>query len=499
MKGCFSGLSIVAALAGGLSPVLTSQPSTSEAQAQQYFRSGLEFAHRRQYDQALKDFDTVARTYPLSQWAARAMYEGARIRCEAFGDVVATREALEQANTRYPGGDIKPWWDILEARLGMAASRSELEFRTAVSDLERVLRVFQGSAAIPAALFYLAEAERQTGRLDQARERFSRLAREHSGSAWAARAHFGLARVVLSEGKSLEALELVQRVADRFPDSEEAATARKWSTALLRLYVRPAAVLHALIQTIRPPGSGGAVRSIAVTPGGQLVVATSRGVFVTPVDAEAYTLIGQEDGVSVDAKGQAFLFSPTGFRERGRNLVTVSLSQFVDRNSRQKDQLDSIVAMAVTSARDYLIADHRRRSIYRLGRGHDAESWLAGINVRRLSINADDEVAILSAEREVEVYDRFGRPRTLSLRGTPKDRFRDPRDLAFDAWGHVYVLDRGHRSVLVFSPTGRFVRSLDSASEREPHAFTRASALTVDEAGTLFILDERNRQIQVYQ
>jgi predicted RNA polymerase sigma factor len=71
-------------------------------------------------------------------------------------------------------------------------------------------------------------------------------------------------------------------------------------------------------------------------------------------------------------------------------------------------------------------------------------------------------------------------------------------DVGFDALGHMYVLDRGKNSVVVFGAKNKFVANV-TMPEKSTGAFTRAAALAVDPSGRLFIFDERAKRIQVYQ
>ena len=74
---------------------------------------------------------------------------------------------------------------------------------------------------------------------------------------------------------------------------------------------------------------------------------------------------------------------------------------------------------------------------------------------------------------------------------------RNPVSIAFDALGHLYVLDRGRPSVIVFSPQAKFVTSF-AIEQDAPGAFREPGALAVDPAGRLYIYDERAERVQLY-
>ncbi|MGC4083188.1 MAG: hypothetical protein QM736_14030 [Vicinamibacterales bacterium] len=74
----------------------------------------------------------------------------------------------------------------------------------------------------------------------------------------------------------------------------------------------------------------------------------------------------------------------------------------------------------------------------------------------------------------------------------------EPQDVAYDALGHLYVLDRGKGNILVFGPKNRLITML-TIPNNAPGALNRGEALGVDAAGRLDVFDERSRRIQVYQ
>ncbi len=85
----------------------------------------------------------------------------------------------------------------------------------------------------------------------------------------------------------------------------------------------------------------------------------------------------------------------------------------------------------------------------------------------RLAVNAVDDVAILDRNgKAVSVVDREGRPLArLQAKGTGYD-FQEPVDVAFDALGHFYVLDRASGSIFVFGPQAAAADDVDDSAEQ---------------------------------
>jgi transcription elongation factor len=116
-----------------------------------------------------------------------------------------------------------------------------------------------------------------------------------------------------------------------------------------------------------------------------------------------------------------------------------------------------------------------------------------------MAVNRLDDVALIDKDsKAVTIVDRDAKPLVKIQAKGSNYQLDEPVDLTFDQLGHVYLLDRGKASVLVFTAKGRLITTFTIA-EKAPGAFTRARALGLDAAGRMFIFDERAKRIQVYQ
>jgi hypothetical protein len=87
------------------------------------------------------------------------------------------------------------------------------------------------------------------------------------------------------------------------------------------------------------------------------------------------------------------------------------------------------------------------------------------------------------------------------LRIGSEDLANDPyvfsgiNDLRFDAADNLYVLDRLEFVIKVFSPTGRYLRTVQLKKGQGPGEFERPSCFDMDPSGDLFIADMTSRRI----
>ena len=149
------------------------------------------------------------------------------------------------------------------------------------------------------------------------------------------------------------------------------------------------------------------------------------------------------------------------------------------------------------STGEYLITDRSGKGIQKFSADGKPLGRFAAETPDRLAINDLDQVAALDAEtKTIKVFDRDGKLVRTIARG-PGYELVKPVDLAFDALGYLYVLER-LSAVLVFSPTGALVSRV-VIPEKDAGAFKQGAALALDSADRLYIYDDHEQRIQVYR
>jgi hypothetical protein len=166
------------------------------------------------------------------------------------------------------------------------------------------------------------------------------------------------------------------------------------------------------------------------------------------------------------------------------------------RAPRAVEEIPSMIAMA---SGDWLIADRKAKTVVRISADGKFLSNFATVNAERLARNDFDDVAMIDRDsKSVIIADRDGRTiGRLAAKGQGY-QFEDPADLAFDALGHLYVLDSRRAAIHVFAPNQRLVTTITSAG-RQPGSLQRPRAMAIDSAGRLYVFDDSSQRIQVYQ
>ncbi len=493
-------LAVVALVPVALAQRSMAQNAASEDLARRQYESGLQFLREQKYTEALKDFQTVVERYPGSQVAHAALLQVAQFYVDVARDAGAAKAALDSLLERYAMSESAPLAQVLAGRVALAQSRTPSSIEAALAAFDRVPRLFPRSDAVAAALVYAGDTLRGIGRDEEAIQRYRDASTGYPESSWAAGALIGEARCLVRSGDIRRAMESLQQVRQRYPTSREAVTALAWNTILYRLYLRP---------PIQPPfrfsgktiaGPGGKLKDVeamAFAPDGTLYVVTSSGLAAFDSSGRrvnAPTAV-EPHAIAFDDAGSAFVARRGGVTAPGGRLLTLD----VPKPDGTRRVLEEIPGLALNSRGEILTIDSNGRTVARFSReGTYLSSFSAGV-AERLAVDVNDTIAALGREGATVVL--MNPDGTVIRRLTAKGagyQFENPADLAFDPFGHLYVLDRSGRCVFVFNGAGRLVTRF-SVPERAPGALRKPTAFALDASGRLFIFDRDAERVQVYQ
>jgi TolA-binding protein len=491
------GLRIAAIMAAG-TVVLSAQGNTEEFARRQY-ESGLSFMQNGRYAEALKDFQAVLDSFGKSSVADNALLQVALYQLEVPHDTASAQAAVERLLKDYPDTDSAPMAHVVAGRIALAKGRAPSDVDAALASFERVPRLFPNDEAVPAAGFYAGDTLRMVRRTEEALDRFRRVSMEYPRSSWAARARLGAGMCLVAGDRAPRALEEFQRVRQQLPESFEGSEALNLNTILYRLYVRaPAQPAYAF--NGRYPGTENAklkdIVGIHFDSSGELLLGHKLGVSIYDSRGTLVRTVSSEEPSTffLDERGRLILArKDTLIVERGE--VTPVRIPMQDKPKAIED-IPSALAM---SGGMRLVADRKGKQVLRFAPNGTFMNKFIGVDAERLAINQLDDVAMIDREtKSVVIVDRDGKMLgKIAQKGTGYE-FDNPIDVTYDAFGQIYVLDRGKASVFVFGPRNRLLTTI-TIPEKSPGAFPRASAFGLDRAGRIYIYDDRAQTIQVYQ
>ena len=361
-----------------------------------------------------------------------------------------------------------------------------------------------------------------------------RVQDEYAMSSAAPDAGLWASRALVAVGDPISAMEELQLVRNRWPRTSTASVALAHNSILRRLYARPnEAAAYGAPEKISPERID-PVTSLAVTSHNAVFRAGEKGVEVVQtadgdrLPSGAFTrprLTTDNEGALVVIDGGRLVPPPPG-----KPLVLT-----VPRLNKAAEALEKIETAVQLSNGDWLVMDANDKAIQRFARDgsylqpfESTPGKDGPVKVSHLAANAFDEVAGLDdGHSRVVLFDASGAVKgTIPYKRRNQDfrdsqdvayELKDPRDLAFDAFGHLYVLDP--KAVAIFSPYAPAVpgrapvrpaadvnrgddfrlRTLFvDAAEKGREGF-RATAFAVDRAGAIFLYDETLKQMVVYR
>ena len=510
-----SGLGSIAVLATGL---LAQSTASDEEVARLQLESGRKFAREGNYVEALKDFRAVADVHPASSSADNALLEIARYYLDVVSDEKQAAVAVDAILKKYATSDSAPDAYVMAGRLALAHSHQPADLETAIANFDRVFRLFPTSDAVPRSLRLLGDTLWFGNRLDEALAALGRVDLEYPTSISAAEAHLSAGRVLVSLGDPISAMDELQQVRNRWPNTPEAAMALSRITLLYRLYVRgkngPAYVLS-------PDAVGPAklenVVGLAATSTDKVYWASESGVGVAvPATADPPPTVTRPRGLALDSAGNAIIVDTGVLRTQSGGTVLLMLPKS-DGTQEPLSKPDAVVQL---SNGDWLVMDGGGKNIHRYSQTGAYQGPFAVSHASRLAVNAVDEVAAIDKDQKaIVLFDAAGKiSGKIPLKGTGYD-LQNPEDLTYDAFGHLYVLDRG--AIAVFSPypaapaaaaaapapaapspaaarTYRLV-TLFAEPEKSTAGFHKGTAFALNQAGVVYLYDETAKRILVYR
>jgi TolA-binding protein len=487
--------------AGLVSSATRASAQTAEEQARRRFATGRDSLQNRRYQEALRDFRAVADDYKDTSVADDALLEIARYELEVGNSLQRSQEALDRLLKEHKDSDSAPMAHLLVGRVAMARGRTQADIDAAIGSFSRVEGLFPRSDAVPEALYYKGEVFRLVDRHTEAIPHYRDVTLRYPRTLWAARAHIGLSLTLARTGNALAAIDELQRVRLRFPDSPEADRAERLLTILYRLYVLPTTgVAPYQWSTKTLAGPAGRLRDIlnlTMSPGDDLAATNDLGTLVFEAGKTAPTMVRHAPAYSAyySRLGRLVIAGKGVLRVDPSTAIPLAAPQ-VAKPPRPLGELRAAVGL---STGDVLVSDGDTKSVLQFSESGKYIGEFSKTDASRLVVNQLDHVAMLDRESVwVTIVDR---DRKTLLHVGPRGQgfeFKNPVDIAFDAFGHLYVLDRGSFTVWVFTPDGK-LRTQFTLAEKAPGAFARARTLTLDSAGRLFIFDERAEAVRIYR
>jgi hypothetical protein len=367
----------------------------------------------------------------------------------------------------------------------------------------------------------------RSGKFDDALMQLTRIEKDFPTTTVAAEAFLEAGRALVAVGYPATAMQELQKVRTRqWPRLLEADVAALREVALARItllqriYLRPNAPFSG-------PGKpfGASVQNVfALRVSGKNAVywAAERGV--GPTTWAPLPPAKDLRGLTLDATGKPVVI------DGGQLIGGPSDVLKVTRPTDKPEPLEKIgAAVQLASSGDWIVHDEDKGLLRFKNDGTYAGPFETGnrrVKALKLAINDFDEIAAIDRESpRIVLFNAAGAE--IGEITEVRAEVKEPQDLTFDAFGHLYVLDQ--RTLVVLSPyapaageaaarsapTGAAapkpaaapasradayqLRVKFSEPEKSREGFHRGAALAVDRGGAVYVYDKELKQVLVYR
>lgn len=481
--------------------ILSSLLFTAEDQAKGHYDSAVFLLKDKKYPQALDDLNFIVKSFPQSPLADDALLLLGTYYLNEQKNLDQALAPFKQIKDKYTESNSAPaaYYYIGVIHL---AKRTPGDLTEAYANFERVTRIFPSSDWVDKSLVGAGTALEWQGEYDKAYEAFSEVKIRFASSPLAARAQFEMGICLLYGEHFLDAATDFQQVIDGFPQSEFATKALEINTLLYRLYLAPQSdkstyapdttYSPALRELDDPTGMAmDSKQNLYLSDKGKktVLVFDSAGKSVNSIAALSPFFI------SIDDQDRALVANDTNVIVFGGQPISFNYQK----ENGKVEPVTEIRAAALNQSGDYFVASEKWKGL--LAYDHES-SPLTELpfsktekEFTKVLVNARNQIYAMDQQRkQVVVFDAAGK--TLYGIGPVGKGFEFDRieDFALDRANHLYLLTKNPRGVLIFSPSGAFMKFIAS-DKKTPVAFEDAKVITVGPSGSIYILDKDLRRI----
>ncbi|MBT3637165.1 MAG: hypothetical protein HN531_09510 [Opitutae bacterium] len=119
-----------------------------------------------------------------------------------------------------------------------------------------------------------------------------------------------------------------------------------------------------------------------------------------------------------------------------------------------------------------------------------------GLSIRGNRLAVGQEISSGDGDHVVRIYDTNGSLiREIGQEGTGPGQFNQPRGVAYDSSGNLWVTDYGNHRIQIFDQNGNFIRQFGEYSEYV--TFRQAYASVMDGDGKIYVSEQQNHRVVV--
>jgi len=471
--------------------------------AQRLFEEGQRLERELDLEAALKQYSLVVDQFPESPLAPKALLRLAQQHWSA-GNVESSLQATNLLRTTYAKTTSSAGALVLEGDIQLARAQEFVDLEAAQASFDLVSLLFTPNEHPvldwrSQALIRSGHVSLLLGKLDDAATAFITAIENETVFSGTSQAEIGLATVFLRRGHWIQAAEILQRVIDTasstdgISEDESAQIARHWLSLIHRTILRPSLGQAPWTKIRHLSLSGRDVHDpigVDARGDGWVVITQDEGPLVAIVDPEGImhesARYDRLRGAWWDTNNQAYaLTERTVFESTSRESYTFEVPS--GRPGRN-DLLERLAAGAHNILGSWFLLDTDPRRVVMFTATGTYHSTLMERVEEPRDLAADGMGHIFVLHEQGTGVVRFNAEGVRESRVITRRGWKEPVALAVDRLGHLYVLDRSEKTIDVFSATGEFLVTIG------PKLFNAVELddpldIAVDHTGRLYIAD----------
>jgi TolA-binding protein len=467
--------------------------------ARQHLESGIQFYEQQRYNQALNDFQIIVTSMATSEYADDALLRIGRYYLDVEEDFAKAKDSLDTILRSYPTSDSAPGAYYYLGEVTYRSDRTGKTLDDALANYQRVF-LYPDNPWIPAALYSTGTALERQGKFQEAVDAYFQVIVDHPRSDWTAGARLGVGRSFVRQGDPVEAMTQFQEARNTHPESSEAELALDWLTLLFRLYGTP--MLGQSVVFRRDPGFNPVLKdkltdvmAVRASAGGIHVLERDKKRIMT-FDRQGKLAGSQQAvepyGLSVDARGELVVANERAVVVDGKPIT------FAVPSEKGPKPLEKIRLAVRDRLGELYVYDENEKKLLRFNPSGDLIGPFPDATPREILRVEMDPIGNLllldKRDRDVTVLSPEGR--VIARIQTQKGQWgmKKAVDIALDPAGYLYILDEQEAKIAVFDASYQFVTLLNQQS-LGGGALTKPVTLDVDASGDIYVYDEKEKAI----
>lgn len=456
---------------------LASATQAQDPAADRLYREALRIEAEGNPEAAIEEMLLVVQQFPDDTITPRALLRVAELRYSS-GDTIGTTSALKKLLEAYPRTREAAAGFLLQGKAAVATARNTSELQEAQLEFRRI-PILYGPEDFPditdrsEARVRSGEIGLQLGDPESAAAEFLATIEDEAPSRWTGRAQWLLAAAWLQTGDWSSAAEVLQSLAEADTEdpgsttsgaratTEDRDRARRWLTMIHRHYIRTQTGERRWTSSGRFPSNGLNLREpigVAAAEDGRILVVDGKDEQVILLDVSGQ-VIGRK---TIEEPGRPGWAGDVPVVASDRQLLLPfdgQRTQFLEPRSQRESILDGMLVAERGIFGHWYVLAKGWKSVLAFESQRVGQELLGKNRPDLKDLALDPQGRILILDRKANEVSRIGHDRRWEG-AVVQGSWRRPEALATDFLGNIYVLDRGNRTIEVYSPEGRSIDSL---------------------------------------